>query len=538
MPHITPQNHFSRRRIIGAAAAGLALAAAPAVLRNATTRSFAQGSHAGNPFSLGVASGAPRSDGFVLWTRLAPDPLSNDPETPGGMSGGDVPLRYEIASDDTMKNVVRRGTATAEQNFGYSVHLDVAGLQPGRSYWYRFLSGEAESAVGRAITLSPPGAAPDALRFGYVSCANYEHGYFSAYRHLTEENPEFVIFLGDYIYEGIEENRPIVRHHSDGVEAATLPTYRNRYAQYRLDPDLARLHAQVPALVTWDDHEVQNDYADQYSEYFDDPAQFLLRRAAAYQAFYEHMPVRPILSHPYGPLMRVYDRVSFGDLIEISVIDGRQYRSREACYAPPNKGGGHLETNAGCPERLDAGRTMMGFDQEAWLYSALAHSKAQWNLIAQDVLMAQLREKDNGVDGFWTDDWDGYPANRARLLKHIRDSKVSNPVVASGDIHSFFANDLHLDFDDPASPLVATEFVGTSIASYGPPYDLIAQALPDNPHVHFFESRRRGYVCVDLQREKMQIRMRAVADAHDPKADIATLKTYAVESGRPGVVEA
>ena len=197
-----------------------------------------------------------------------------------------------------------------------------------------------------------------------------------------------------------------------------------------------------------------------------------------------------------------------------------------------------MESNGGCPERLDAGRTMMGFDQEAWLYSALAHSKAQWNLIAQDVLMAQLREKQDGIDGFWTDDWDGYPANRARLLKRIHDTKVSNPVVASGDIHSFFANDLHLDPDDQASPIVATEFVGTSISSYGPPYDMLAQTLPDNPHVHFFESRRRGYVMVDLERARMNVRMRVVSDAHDPKADISTLKTYAVESGRAGVVEA
>ena len=535
MPHKIARIRLSRRRLIGgAASAGLALIAAPAIIRAAAAQSW----RAGNPFSLGIASGAPRPDGFVLWTRLAPDPVSADPDNPGGMSGGDVTLRYEIATDEAMAKVVRRGEATAERTFGYSVHLDVAGLEPGRPYWYRFASGEATSPVGRAITLPAAGASPDQLRFGYVSCSNYEHGYFSGYRHLTDENPEFVLFLGDYIYETIEENRPIVRRHSDGVEAATLPTYRNRYAQYRLDPDLARLHAQVPAIVTWDDHEVQNDYADKWSEYFDDPAQFLLRRAAAYQAFYEHMPVRPILSHPQGPLMRVYDRFTFGDLIEISLIDGRQYRSREACYGAPSKGGGHLETNGGCPERLDPGRTMIGFDQEAWLYSNLAHSKAQWNLIAQDVLMAQLRRKQNGVDAFWTDDWDGYPANRARLLQHIHDSKVANPVVASGDIHSFFANDLKLDFDDQKSPIVATEFVGTSISSYGPPYDPIVQALPDNPHVHFFESRRRGYVLVDLERAKMQVQMRVVSDAHDPKATIATLKTYAIESGHPGVVEA
>jgi len=190
---------------------------------------------------------------------------------------------------------VRRGAATAEQAFAYSVHLDVAGLESGRSYWYRFLSGDAVSPTGRAVTFPAPGSARAKLRFGFVSCSNYEHGYFSAYRHLTGENPEFVLFLGDYIYETIEQYRPIVRRHSDGIEAATLPTYRNRYAQYRLDADLQELHAQVPAIVTWDDHEVQNDYADKWSETFDDPAQFLLRRAAAYQAFYEHMPVRPIL---------------------------------------------------------------------------------------------------------------------------------------------------------------------------------------------------------------------------------------------------
>ena len=234
--------------------------------------------------------------------------------------------------------------------------------------------------------------------------------------------------------------------------------------------------------------------------------------------------------------MRVYDRFTFGDLIEISMIDGRQYRSREACYAPPNKGGTHLESDASCPERRDAGRTMLGFAQEAWLHANLAHSKAQWNLIAQDVLMAQVRIKQEGGFGFSTDDWDGYPASRARLLKRIYDSQVSNPVIVGGDAHCYFANDLRLDFDDAAAPVVATEFVGTSISSYGPPHEMIAQALPDNPHVRFSESRRRGYVAIDLERAHMQVRMRAVSDATDPKTDIATLRTFAVEGGHPGVV--
>ncbi len=530
---IDPLIRPTRRRVLrGLAGAGLVTAAAPFVWRGAA----AQTQCAGDPFSLGVASGAPRADGFVLWTRLAPEPLSGDPRTPGGMSGGDVTVGYEIAAESAMHDIVRRGEAVAEQAFAYSVHVDVRGLQPGRPYWYRFTGGDAASRVGRAATLPTPGATVDRLRFGFVSCSNYEHGYFSAYRHLADENPEFVLYLGDYIYEYVEQRRPTVRRHSDGIEAATLPTYRNRYAQYRLDPDLQRLHAEVPAVVTWDDHEVQNDYADKWSETFDDPEIFLLRRAAAYQAFYEHMPVRPILSRPDGPRMRVYDRFTFGDLVEISMLDGRQYRSREACYAAPNKGGTHLETDAACPERREAGRSMIGFAQEAWLHSGLARSQALWNLIAQDVLMAQYSLKQNNADAFSTDDWDGYPANRARLLKHIHEREVRNAVVVGGDTHAYFANDLRLDSSNEASPVVATEFVGTSISSAGPPYEPIARALPDNPHVHFFESRRRGYVAVDLERANMQVRMRVVSDATDPKADISTLRTFAVEGGRPGVV--
>ena len=181
---------------------------------------------------------------------------------------------------------------------------------------------------------------------------------------------------------------------------------------------------------------------------------------------------------------------------------------------------------------------MLGFAQEAWLYSNLSRSKAHWNVIAQDVLMAQLRIQQNDGYGFSTDDWDGYPANRSRLLKHIHDRQTSNPVVIGGDTHSFFANDLRLDFDDPGAPIVATEFVGTSISSYGPPYEQTARAVADNPHVHFFDSRRRGYVAIDLVPTHMQVRMRVVSDATDPKADISTLKAFAVEGGRPGVVAA
>jgi alkaline phosphatase D len=299
------------------------------------------------------------------------------------------------------------------------------------------------------------------------------------------------------------------------------------------------MHAAVPALMTWDDHEVQNDYADRWSQDFADPAVFLQRRAAAYRAFYEHMPLKPGLSRPNGPVMRVYDRFTFGDLAQFSVIDGRQYRSREACWAKPNHGGGHQETNGHCPERLDPSRSMIGMAQEAWLFDNLATSRTRWNVIAQDVLMAQLREHtQDGTPAYWTDDWNGYPASRTRLMQHIHESRVANPVVLSGDIHSFWSNDLKLDFDDPRSPVVAAEFVGTSVTSNGPSKSQIDIYLPDNPHVHFYESRKRGYVSVDVTPERMTTRFQALSDVRDPQATISTLKSFVVENGKAGAVEA
>ena len=522
----------SRRVLLQAAAAGLSSLASPALINRAAGQAVKWRN--GNPFSLGVASGAPSSEGFVIWTRLAPVPLSSDPEFPGGMPQDPVSIIYQIASDDAMREVVQVGTALAEPSCAHAVHVNVTGLAPGRSYWYRFSSGSAQSRIGRALTLPAADSKPDRLRFGFVSCSNFEHGYFSAYRHLANEHPDVVLFLGDYIYEGVGNTPDAVRSHSDGVEANTLATYRNRHAQYRLDPDLQRIHAEAPSLITWDDHEVQNDYAGEWSQTFDDPAQFLLRRAAAYKAFYEHLPLHP-KRQPTGPYLPLFDRFSFGDLAEFSMIDCRQYRSREACYGPPNKGGGHLETNESCPERRDPLRTMIGAEQEAWLFDGLARSPARWNVIGQDVLMAQLRQKTlDGDFGYWTDSWDGYPASRTRLLQHIAQSRTRNPIVLGGDVHSFWANDLKLDFDDPASQIVATELIGTSIASKGPSYEQFARCLPDNPHVRFFESRFRGYACADITPAAMTTRFRVVSDVTVPDATVSTLKTFAVENGRPG----
>jgi alkaline phosphatase D len=525
--------HQTRRAVLASITGGLTLALAPTPTRAAPTW------RDGDPFKLGVASGCPRPDGFVLWTRLAPNPFSSDPAAPGGVAGGDIAVRYAIASDENMRHIVRSGVARASSAFAHSVHERITGLQPNRPYWYRFTCGEAQSGIGRAITLPAEGAPTDRLKFGFVSCSNYEHGYFSAYGHLADEHPDLVAYLGDYIYEYVESRRPKVRTHSDNVEAHDLRTYRNRYAQYHLDENLQRIHAVAPALITWDDHEVQNDYADRWSQTFDDPERFLQRRTAAYQAFYEHMPVDPVLSAPNGNAMRVYDKFAYGDLAQFYMIDGRQYRSREACYAQPDKGGGHVVTNAACPERLAAERSMIGQAQEAWLFDNFDRSHARWNVIAQDVPMAQLREmQPDGQAGFWTDDWNGYPAGRTRLLSRVRDSHLANPVVITGDSHAFWANNLKADFDDANAPVVATEFVGSSISAPGPDYALFSSWLHDNPHVKYFESRRRGYVVSEITRERMESKFQVISDVADPYAALSTLRTFVVENGRPGAQSA
>jgi alkaline phosphatase D len=454
----------SRRAVLRLAGAALTLPAAPlpaSPLPN-TIRVFSSSARQldarNDPFTLGVAAGAPRPDGFVLWTRLAP--LS---ETP---LGGDHEIGYEIAEEPAFRRVVQRGLARAEGTFAHSVHCEVRGLQPGRPYWYRFFIGPWSSAIGRSTTAPAPGSAVAALRFGFCSCANYQHGYFAAYRHLAEEEPDLVLFLGDYIYESVDRSPAAIRPHSDGQAATTLALYRNRYAQYRRDPDLQRLHAAAACLVTWDDHEVQDDYAGIWSEDLVPPAEFLRRRGAAYQAFYEHMPL-PSSARPSGDRMLLHGALDWGDLLRIHLLDGRQYRARGACYGP-GKGGGHVETLQSCPELADPARSLLGHDQENWLHRGLAESPARWNVVAQTVLMARMQgRRADGQRGAWTEAWDGYPEARGRLLTHLRDANVANPVVLGGDNHAFWANDLKPDFDDERATAVATELIGGSITSHG-----------------------------------------------------------------------
>lgn len=523
-----PRRSFLR---LAAGLAGSALGAPS--LQALPPASGAMSWRADDPFALGVASGSPAQDGFVLWTRLAPEPLSENTAIPGG----DIEIGYEIAEDPAFRRIVQSGAARAEAVFAHSVHLEARGLVPGQPYFYRFFSGDAVSATGRAVTAPAHGGA-ERMRFGFCSCANYEQGYFSAYRHLAGEAPDLVLFLGDYIYEAADPSPNVIRHHSDGQTATSLSHYRNRYAQYRLDPDLQHLHAAATSLATWDDHEVQNDYAAQYSETLDPPEFFLKRRAAAYQAFYEHMPLRPSLSRPRGAALRLYDQVDWGGLIRIFMLDGRQYRSSEACYGP-GKGGGHVESLASCPELGDPARSMLGGEQERWLQDGLNASPARWNLLAQNVLMARMSSRQaDGSFGAWTEAWDGYPQARTRLLTHLRDARIANPVVVGGDNHAFWVNDLKPDFDDAKAPAVATEIIGGSITSHGPSYEGTMKIVAQNPHVRFFESRRRGYAVADLTPDRMMVRLRTVSDATDPAATVDALASFAIESGKAGALTA
>jgi len=520
---MTLRRTLSRRALLtGSAAAFIASRAWPL---SATPRD--------DPFALGVASGYPGPDRAVLWTRLAPEPLSPDPQRPGGMSPDTVPVDWEVATDPQITQIVRRGTEAADHDFGHSVHVECRGLEPGREYWYHFIAGGAASPIGHLRTAPPPGAPLDRLRFGVVSCANYELGYFSAYRHLTDENPDLVLFLGDYIYEYVSKLPGKVREHSDGVEATDLRTYRNRYAQYRTDPDLRALHQAAPCLAIWDDHEVQNDYANDRSQNFADPLVFLKRRAAAYQAFWEHMPLSA-WARPRGPDMTIFCRHDYGALATFLLVDGRQFRSRLACDRPP-KGGGKQVTDEACPERLDARRSYLGKAQEAWLYREFGGSAARWNFLVQGQLMAELKERlDDGEISHWTEDWNGYPAARTRLLEQIAGTGLKNPVVLGGDFHSFWANDLKLDFDDPAAPVVASEFVATSVTSNGPPYERFLAWAADNPEVRFFDSRKRGYLSAELRPERLEVACRAVGDVRDPETGVSTLQRFVVENARPG----
>lgn len=514
---------FSRRDFLASAAGFAATLAMP------SARVLAQPRFTHDPFTLGVASGYPRPDGVVLWTRLAPRPL-----TGGGMPQAAVEVGWEIAADESFRNIVRRGREITVPEFAHSVHAEIRGLEPARHYWYRFHAGGATSAAGRTRTAPAADASAGQLRLAFASCQQYEQGYYTAYRHMAAEDLDLVIHLGDYIYES-SWGRDHVRAH-DSPEPATLAEYRNRYALYKGDADLRAAHAAFPWLVTWDDHEVQNDYANDRSQRLDPPDSFLLRRAAAYQAYYEHMPL-PAVARPRGPGMGLHARVAFGRLAEFHVLDTRQYRSHQVCPRP-GRGGSNVVDAAECPQRLDAGLTLLGSAQEQWLHDGLGASQARWKVIAQQTMMAQADRRPGDGQEFWTDGWDGYPAARRRLLQFIAEKRIANPLVIGGDVHLSAVADLKTDFDDTRAPVIATEFVGTSITSQGPAQKRLEAVLAENPHIRYANGTRRGYTVMELSARRCIAHLRTLDDVRNPQSGIKSLVRYAVEDGKPGAQRA
>jgi alkaline phosphatase D len=513
-----PPRGVSRRGFLAGAGAGALLGLTP--LRRAS----AQARFASNPFALGVASGHPLPDGVVLWTRLAPDPLHG-----GGMSDASVLVDWDVASDERFERTVRSGRVRATAQYAHAVHVEVQGLEPDRWYWYRFRAGGEISPVGRTRTAPLRTAQPERLRFAFASCQHWEFGLYAGYHHMLADDLDLICFLGDYIYESSSRNPPVRRH--DQAEPMDLEGYRLRHALYKTDPDLRAAHAACPWVVTWDDHEVSNDYADDRGEYRGDPRAFLRRRAGAYQAYYEHMPLRRA-SLPRGPALRLYRGLGWGTLADFFVVDGRQYRAVQAC-AEGRRGGGQL-VEATCTENFAPSQTMLGATQEAWLFDGLARARSRWTILAQQQLMGSLRQRTrSGAEAYWTDGWDGYAGARQRLLAHLRDHRVPNPVVIGGDIHSYWVTDLQVQPREGA-PVVASEFVGTSLSSPGLPYDTFARMLPENPHVRFFESRSRGYVRCTVTPDRWLTELRALSGVADARAPVTTLASFGVESGRPG----
>jgi alkaline phosphatase D len=474
---------------------------------------------ADDPFQLGIASGDPWADSVVLWTRLAPDPLNG-----GGMPARNVPVKWEVATDERMQTVIARGTATAKPEAGHSVHVEVKGLQPARWYWYRFTVDAGTSPIGRTRTAPAINANNDRLNFAFASCQHYEMGYYTAYQHLAQDDLDLVLHLGDYIYEGPPvKDRP--RAHNS-PEIKTVDDYRNRYALYKGDPLLQRAHANFPWAVVWDDHEVDNNYAGLTPEDKQTPEEFARRRALAYQVYYEHMPLRrSVLKR--GGNVEIFRRLSFGNLATIHLLDTRQYRSDQPC------GDGNKPA---CPESLDPKTTIMGSEQERWLLRGLEQSPSRWNIIGQQVMVAPMDSKEGAEQTFSMDQWSGYATARKRLLEFLRDRKPSNPIVLTGDIHTNWVNDLKPEFYNDKSPVVATEFVGTSITSGGNGADVrptTERMLSENPHIKFFNAQR-GYVRCSLTPQQWQTDYRVVEMVTKPDARVSTRASFIIENGKPG----
>ncbi|MFC9893640.1 alkaline phosphatase D family protein [Nocardia sp. NPDC127579] len=520
---------LSRRALLAFGMAGLAGAA------TASSGLFPAPRWRGTyPFTLGVASGEPLPDGVVLWTRLAPEPLA--PDGLGGMPRSPVTVEYEVAHDERFHRIAARGAAVATRELGHSVHPEVGGLEPDRWYYYRFRAGSALSPIGRTRTAPAAGTPTASLRFAVASCQSWASGYYTAYEHLSREDLDLVLHLGDYIYERAWN------HRRDGTppqsfargEAVDLRGYRLRYAQAKAEQPLQAAHAAFPWLITMDDHEIDNNWAgDNPGLGFDigrlGPL-FRRRRAAAFQALYEHQPLR-LAQLPAGPDMRLHRRYRFGDLVDVTMLDTRQYRSAVPCSHSPV---------ADCTERFAADRTILGAPQRDWLIDGLSSSPTRWQVLGNQVALGEVDTDPGPAVRVSTDAWDGYVADRNAVLGTAARRQVRNLVVVTGDKHENCASDLRGDYDRPDSPVVGAEFTGTSITTNGDGADLTEHGrrlLAANPDLKFFNAQR-GYLRLTLDESLCRTDFRVVPYVTRPGAPITTRTSYIVENGVPGTTEA
>jgi len=498
---------FSLSRRHWLAVAGCA-AAAPAFIRHARAADVPR-------FALGVASGQPRERSVVLWTR------ATGPDLPV-----QVPVRWELARDEGFTDIAARGTESALSDEAHSVHAEPTGLEPGRIYWYRFEALGQRSATGRTRT-APAAAAAAGMRFALASCQRYDHGHYAAWRHVASNEFDFVLFVGDYIYEYMSPPIAVRRH--EGPTVRTLEQYRARYAQYKSDPALQAAHAAMPWLLVWDDHEVDNDYAGLQGQSLQ--TDFAEQRAAAYRAYWEHMPF-PKALRPSGPDMRIYGRYDWGALACIHAVDDRQYRDVQVC-PKPGRGGSNVVRPRDCPELLDPQRTLLGAAQERWLADSW-DPRRRWNLLAQQTLMARFSWTALEEATYWTDGWDGYVPARKRLLQTVADRKVPGVVVLGGDVHAHYVADLKVDYDDAGAAVVATEICGTSISSRGTSQERVNQALRHNPHVRYGRADQRGYVACRLDADHLHASLMVVDRPLDPDSTVGVAAQFAVDAQQPG----
>ncbi|MBU4433930.1 MAG: alkaline phosphatase D family protein [Alphaproteobacteria bacterium] len=518
---------LSRRHLLRALGGS---AASALVLPFLTGAALAQPIFNTYPFQLGIASGDPAPDGFVIWTRLAPAPF----EIGYGMPMVPVEVTWEVAADAGFKTVVAKGVAVAPPELGHAVHVEVAGLEANRDYWYRFVAGSERSGVGRARTTPPAGAHVDRVRFAVAGCQHYEGGYYTAHRRMAEDHPDFVFCYGDYIYEGRGNrlsngpNGPVenVRQHFGG-EIYSLDDYRRRYAQYKMDPDLQAAHAAAPWFVIWDDHEIDNNWVSDTDQDGTDPKLFNLRRQAAAQAYYEHMPLRAS-AFPVGTSLQIYRRAAYGDLLELNLLDTRQFRTDQPCG---DKWGA-------CGELENLKAEVVGLKQEKWLVDGLSASKTTWNVLAQQVMMMDLDRDPGPAVAVNPDSWAGYRTPRNRLLKQIRDRKVGNMIVLTGDEHQNYAGDLYLDGAHPDGAPIANEFVVTSISSGGDGEDQradMARIQAANPMLKF-NNAQRGYAICDVTPQRWTTEFKVLDAITRRDGKLSTRAKWAVEAGNPRLV--